>query len=131
MSMTGRFRSISAVLSARIQRQPALIVRVTDDDGSLAEEDLARLPPEMRATLAADAAALATLPAVEAADLGPALDIEKTWHAIHFLVVGDAWEVRAQEPATLCILGGEELGDDGGYGPARLHGPAAVAAIAA
>ena len=67
----------------------------------------------------------------DAGDLGPALDLDKAWHGVHFLIAGEPWQTRASEHATQCILGGEECGDDLGYGPARLLGPAAVAAIAA
>ncbi|MGG1554980.1 YfbM family protein [Paenibacillus ferrarius] len=45
------------------------------------------------------------------------LDIDKAWHAIHFLLNESAWE--GQHPFFNVILGGTKLGDDLGYGPAR------------
>lgn len=45
------------------------------------------------------------------------LDIDKAWHAIHFLLNKSAWD--GQHPFINVILGGIELGDDLGYGPAR------------
>ncbi|MFG2039544.1 YfbM family protein [Dactylosporangium sp. NPDC048998] len=60
----------------------------------------------------------------------PELDLDKSWHGIHYLLTGTAWETGA-DPAGAAILGGEEIGADGGYGPARLLRPEAVRTIAA
>ena len=45
------------------------------------------------------------------------LEIDKAWHGIHYLLTGDAWAGEA--PLVNVILGGTEIGDDVGYGPAR------------
>jgi hypothetical protein len=46
------------------------------------------------------------------------LGIEKSWHVIHFLLTGSAWE--GEPPLSQAVLGGTPLGDeDLGYGPAR------------
>jgi hypothetical protein len=58
----------------------------------------------------------------------PELDLDKSWHGIHYLLTGTAW--RIGEGAGAAILGGDEVGQDGGYGPARLLDPDAVRAIA-
>jgi hypothetical protein len=56
------------------------------------------------------------------------LDIDKSWHLIHFLLNGTAWEGTG--PLGQAILGGIELeGTDAGYGPFRLLTPAEVSAI--
>jgi hypothetical protein len=45
-------------------------------------------------------------------------DLDKSWHAIHFMLTGTAWE--GNYPENFIILGGTEIGDiDFGYGPAR------------
>lgn len=50
--------------------------------------------------------------------VGRHLDIDKSWHAIHFLLNGDPWE--GTHPLCNAVLGGTELSDeDVGYGPAR------------
>lgn len=50
------------------------------------------------------------------------IDLDKSWHAIHFLLSGEAWE--REEPACYLVAGGEQIGDeDVGYGPARLLRP--------
>ena len=49
-----------------------------------------------------------------------AISLEKSWHILHYLFTGHAGSASA--PGDL-LLTGEAVGDDGGYGPARLHGP--------
>lgn len=56
------------------------------------------------------------------------LDLDKAWHAIHFTLNGAAWE--GEEPLVLTILGGEEVGEDLGYGPARYLLPDQVGVVA-
>ncbi|MGW4943549.1 YfbM family protein [Actinoplanes sp. NPDC004185] len=46
------------------------------------------------------------------------LDLDKAWHGIHFLLTGSAWETSPG--AGEAVLGGDPIGDDLGYGPARL-----------
>lgn len=54
-----------------------------------------------------------------------ALDIDKTWHLIHFLLTGNAWGGEA--PLADAVLGGHELPDtDAGYGPFRYLEPEEV-----
>jgi hypothetical protein len=45
------------------------------------------------------------------------LDIDKAWHAIHFLLTGSAW--AGDPPLNFIVIGGVEMGEDLGYGPAR------------
>lgn len=54
----------------------------------------------------------------------PDLDLDKSWHGIHYLLTGTAWGIG--EGAGAAILGGDEIGEDGGYGPARLLDPETV-----
>jgi Domain of unknown function (DUF1877) len=58
-----------------------------------------------------------------------ALYLDKAWHGIHFLLAGSAWDTTAG--AGEAVLGGAEIGDDVGYGPARLLTPDRVSVIAA
>ncbi len=49
------------------------------------------------------------------------LDIDKAWHAIHFVLTGEAWEAPSGELLASVVLGGKPVNDeDMGYGPARL-----------
>lgn len=53
----------------------------------------------------------------ENADARKEIDVDKAWHAIHFLLTGDAW--GGALPLAFIVLG-NEIGDvDVGYGPAR------------
>ena len=45
------------------------------------------------------------------------LDLDKSWHAIHFTLNGKAWE--GDGALGRAIIGGQEIGEDIGYGPAR------------
>lgn len=59
-------------------------------------------------------------------DLPPdALDIDKSWHLIHFLLNGETW--GGNGPLSQVVLGGTELpGTEAGYGPFRYLRPEEV-----
>ncbi|BBH70295.1 hypothetical protein ACTI_69800 [Actinoplanes sp. OR16] len=59
----------------------------------------------------------------------PELDLDKSWHAVHYLLTGTAWSL-GDTPAGAAVLGGTEIGEDGGYGPPRYLVPDEVQAIA-
>ena len=47
------------------------------------------------------------------------VEIDKAWHALHFLLTGTAW--GGAPPLDFIAMGGEAVGDeDVGYGPARV-----------
>lgn len=46
------------------------------------------------------------------------IDVDKAWHGIHYLLTGTAGE--GTTPLSWAVLGGKEIGEDVGYGPARL-----------
>jgi hypothetical protein len=48
---------------------------------------------------------------------GDYLNIDKSWHAIHFLLNDSNWS--GTPPLFNVILGGKEIGEDVGYGPVR------------
>jgi hypothetical protein len=56
------------------------------------------------------------------------LNLEKSWHVLHYLLTGKAEE--APPPLGNAILGGTEIGDDLGYGPARFLTPQQVREVA-
>jgi Domain of unknown function (DUF1877) len=57
------------------------------------------------------------------------IDIDKAWHGIHYLLCGKA--NPGAEPLSWAVLGGEEIGEEIGYGPARFLEPEHVHSIAA
>ena len=55
-------------------------------------------------------------------------DIDKTWHALHFLFTGSAWGEGF--PQGFLATAGKPIGDvDVGYGPARSFSPSEVSQI--
>lgn len=56
------------------------------------------------------------------------LDVDKAWNGIHYLLTGTSNE--GEGPLALAIKGGQEIGDDMGYGPARFLLPEEVQAVA-
>ncbi len=52
------------------------------------------------------------------------LDLDKSWHAIHFLLTGKPGE--APPPLGNAVLGGTPIGADLGYGPTRYLTPEQV-----
>lgn len=49
------------------------------------------------------------------------IDIDKAWHGIHFLL--NKLADNEESPFNQTVFGGEAVGEDLGYGPARLMGP--------
>jgi hypothetical protein len=62
-------------------------------------------------------------------DLGERICIDKAWGGLHYLLcsVMDA----GRKPLGLAVLGGTEIGEDHGYGPARYLSASRVKAVAA
>jgi len=58
------------------------------------------------------------------ADPPNCMDIDKSWHCLHFMLTGTA--APGTSPLSWAILGGEDCGDDVGYGPPRVLTPAQV-----
>jgi hypothetical protein len=84
-----------------------------------------RLTPQQVAAVEADPSATVALLDREE----DVLDLDKAWHAIHFLLTGSAWETPPG--AGEAVLGGDPVGGDMGYGPARLLSADRVRAVAA
>jgi hypothetical protein len=71
------------------------------------------MPGEAQAYITEARARLAVIGFVE-----QALSLEKSWHVLHYLFTGSIDDSSA--PGST-LLTGEPLGEDLGYGPARLH----------
>lgn len=59
---------------------------------------------------------------------GADISIDKAWHGVHYLLCGRA--VPGTDLASQAVMGGTDVGDDLGYGPARYFTPDKVAAMA-
>lgn len=80
-----------------------------------------RLSEDELDSLVANPEGIADFLYAEGADLDDEdqLDIDKTWHAIHYLLTGSTW--GGEGPLANAVLGGLPLGEeDVGYGPARF-----------
>jgi hypothetical protein len=118
MATTGSLRAVG-------QRRPSLLkniglLRQGGGNGVLLSPFLRReLERQIEETNAAANAA--------ESDPGRLLDLHKSWHVLHYLFTGQA---DGGTPPADALLGGRALGEDMGYGPPRLHEPAATAAFA-
>lgn len=59
---------------------------------------------------------------------GADISLDKAWHGVHYLLCGKA--EPGTDLASQAVMGGTEVGDDLGYGPARYFDVDEVAAIA-
>jgi hypothetical protein len=153
MGIVCRVLGLTPAQIAALRATPSLASSVAmatlDDGGSwMARFDAAleQMPPEARAQFeerraefqarfeAQSRAALASSPLdarmaearEQIATLGPieqALDLEKIWYVLHYAYTGG---MELTGTAADLLLTGEELGEDMGYGPPRLHGPEAT-----
>jgi hypothetical protein len=55
------------------------------------------------------------------------VNIDKAWNGIHFLLTANPEE--CDHPLNAVIFGGQECGDDVGYGPARIQKPEEVRVV--
>src|SRR5215510_9491357 len=138
MSMICSVLGVTSAQLHALRAKPALVSKLAlvariDLLRSHLDELSKRMSPEQRAQFEASQAQFAASPAAKEAEarvadaraalgsLGPiekALGLEKSWHMLHYLFTGHAGTGHA--PGDL-LLSGDELGDDVGYGPARLH----------
>ena len=138
MSMTCSVLGVTSAQIHALRAKPALVSKLA----LVARIDLLRahldhltqrMSPEQRAQFEASQAQFAASPGAKEAEasvagaraalapLGPiekAISLEKSWHMLHYLFTGHVGTGHA--PGDL-LLSGEELGQDAGYGPARLH----------
>jgi Domain of unknown function (DUF1877) len=99
--------------------------------GEVGGETLAKLMLERGRALAA-AAGLKQPPAsagnAHASGKGASISLDKAWHGVHYLLCGNA--EPGADLASQAVMGGTEVGEDLGYGPARYFDADKVAEIA-
>jgi hypothetical protein len=97
---------------------PALVSYLTIwDRKAHFDEVIRRLPPEHRQRAEEARERIARLGSFE-----PPLNLEKWWHSLHHFLTGEIGP--AGGAGGLLLTGGREVGEDMGYGPARLYNPA-------
>lgn len=144
MSMTGNLKSISPKLLDILKKDPSITGHI-----AMASNPLMQIfDPAMTGQLPPDTAALFNQSMDSIKELGrgmieeikkkhpdefedvskeietPALSLQKEWHALHYLLTGTVWEAKGTIGQTL--LGGQEIGEDLGYGPVRYLTPEEV-----
>lgn len=158
MSMICLLLGVSTAQIAAFERAPALAgdaANVASDDAHKARMApyLAAMTPEQRrAREEEERKNRKAFPEIERAEarlseardrltpIGPfekALSLEKSWHMLHYLMTGHGWDIiRDMENGRVAaapgdaLLTGKSLGEDAGYGPARLHDVKATAEFA-
>jgi hypothetical protein len=135
MSMICRILGLSQSQIAALRASPSLASDLTTaTQQSRFDEVVKQMPPEQRKQFDANPAlkemlARGAQARERTAALGPveqALSLEKSWHILHYLLTGHVGPAGA--PGDL-LLTGEDVGQDVGYGPARLHTPAETRAF--
>lgn len=111
-AVVGNIRAIAPTTKAALERvqQMALQAQASGVLTDPAEQEKVRA--EILKELAAAGAGLQDGPDENG------LNLEKSWHVLHYLLTGKIEE--AAPPLGNAILGGKEIGEDLGYGPARF-----------
>ncbi len=128
MSMICRLLGLSPAQIVAVRATPTL---TSDIVAAFESGDIGNLvDPDFRAALLRRGSAPPPTPhlaQVEAiAPFEPALNLEKSWHMLHYLFSGHAWVTGA--PGEW-LLTGQDLGNDVGYGPPRLQDEAQTVAF--
>jgi hypothetical protein len=150
MSMMARFVAVAPDQLAKLKRSPELVQDLFTSEATagpfalpaavinqmhrqspqVLETMLARMPPglreQFRRGLNIDGGTAGTTPAGGATP--ESISLEKAWHGLHYLLCGDAEPVPG--PLGQAVMGGNEFGEDLGYGPARCFSAAETAEIA-
>lgn len=146
MSMIGYAGAVTGEQVSAFRTDPALVADYVDDASGRAADTrrealLATMPPDVQTRYREQFAAAqrdlaiqmgrappsrATSALESLGPFAPILDLDKDWHALHYLLGGHlAFEGAPGDS----LLGGEPLGPDLGYGPARLLSPSDTAAF--
>jgi hypothetical protein len=116
MSINGTLKQISPALLQELQENPALIQALLYLELVESYKKLGLgMPPDMQNVLQN---LNQSSKAYSDQDNFPALDLAKNFNAIHFILDGSAYEITSI--AGQAIFGGQEIGENLGYGPARF-----------
>ena len=136
MGLYGTLRRASAADVARMRAEPALVDAFLHGERPSAAPRggggvfgfLRRLLPVTVTTASASPEPAAGVPSWPEAGEGEAVELDKMWHGLHYLLTGSADERPL--PAGFLLSGGEVVGEDEGDGTPRLLDQAQVRAIA-
>jgi hypothetical protein len=132
MGMYLELAPVSAATIARLHADPALAMQIFDPDDPDAADRVRPKPsgPGLVGRLLGrkPPPSPPPEPLVLAPGEGEVVNIDKTWHAAHWLLTGDPWE--GAPPLNFLLAGGTNLDADWGDAPPRVFSPAETRAIA-
>ncbi len=127
MSMIGNLARVSDETIATIHADPSLVTTLLYSD--IPPSTLSRPSFLGRLFGRGRSEKHSATPSIQPVPRADMLDIDKTWHAIHYLLTGTDWE--SGFPEGFLVSCGQVVGDvDVGYGPARSFSQSEVATIA-
>jgi hypothetical protein len=127
MSMIGKLARVSVQQLESLHGNPESIMQLLYPDN---EPEVPSEPGFFGRLFGRKVAPAKAVEPVEALNEDDAIDLDKAWHSLHFLLNGQAWE--GAFPQGFLVSCGKEVGAvDVGYGPARSFTPEEVAGIAA
>jgi hypothetical protein len=126
MGMCGELTSLTDATIARLHADPPLVWQIISPDNLEAVARARGVPkrPGLMARLfgrgqAEPVAPPAAAPLALADGEGDIIDLDKSWHGIHYLLTGTVWE--GEPPLNFLIQGGREVGDEEvGLAPPRV-----------
>ena len=131
MSMIGNLARIPNETRLKLHQSPGLITTLLYPDMPAPAPTRPGLLGRLFGSKETPEPAKHTAPApIASLPEGDHMDLDKSWHGLHFLFTGSDWE--GDFPQGFIVTGGEPVGDeDVGYGPARSFTPDEVEKIAA
>lgn len=122
--MVCMYRALSPEDAERVRRDDTLLRSLMAQSVEEGFEEWRQRQQQLRA-----AGAQPQQPPSAAIATSTLLNIDKLWHGLHWLLCQDA--VGGPEPLSSTVFGGIEVGEDLGYGPARIVDPGGTAEVAA
>jgi hypothetical protein len=124
MSMVCMYRALSLQDAERVHGDNALLSSLLTQSVEEVFDERRRQGQPLRSD-----AARSQQPRSAAVATATLLNIDKLWHGLHWLLCQDA--LGGPEPLSNAVFGDIEVGEDRGYGPARLLDPGGTAEVAA
>lgn len=122
MSMCLGLVALSDENIERVLKDPPLVWQVVapDDPEPYEAARAKHAKPRLLSKLLGSSNPKGSVPDLQmSAPEGLATGLDKSWHGIHYILTGTAWE--GEHPRNFLVSGGTVVGDiDVGYGPARV-----------
>jgi hypothetical protein len=127
-ALSGFEAVIQAMPTQQRETMEAAFAMMTPEQKAHMESEVARAGEAIRAA-ASEVEARAGGKSIDPGELGERVSIDKAWHGLHYLLCGSPGPVDGDRGRA--VFGGTEIGEDGGYGPARYLDAGEVKGVAA